>query len=44
MNDHAVGFIDDDEVIVLLEDGKRNVLGDEFGGCFFGNVNCDGVA
>ena len=44
MNDHAVGFVNDDEVVVLVEYGKGNVLSDEFGGCFFGNVNGDGVA
>jgi hypothetical protein len=29
---------------VLVEDGKGNVLSDEFGVGFFGNVDGDGVA
>ena len=39
MDDHAMGFIEDDEIVVLMEDRKGKILRDEFGGSLLGDFH-----
>ena len=44
VDDHAVGFIENDEVLVFVEDVEGDVLRDEFEGDGFGDGDADEVA
>ena len=43
MNDHAVGFVQEDDFIIFVEDREREVFGIRFNVRFFGDRDCDEV-